>query len=66
MLVMIYKQSLVQIAASQYSFERVAPVMDEFIQSADYWRFGKSYKHIGFSEKKTLRTLQVKWVEDDI
>lgn len=52
MLVMIYKQNLVQIAACQCSFERVAPVMDEFVQSADYWIFGKSYKYIGFSGKK--------------
>lgn len=50
---MIYKQSLVQIAARPYSFEKVAPVIDEFVQSADYWIFGKSYKYIGFSEKKT-------------
>lgn len=45
---MIYKQSLVQIVASQYSFEKAAPVMDGFTQSADYWRFGKSYKYIWF------------------
>lgn len=64
---MIYKQSLVQIAARPYSFEKVAPVMDEFVQSADYWIFGKSYKYIGFSEKKDrVRTPQVKWVGDDI
>lgn len=48
MLVMIYKQSVVQIVASQYHFERVAPMMDEFIQSAGYWIFGKSYKYIWF------------------
>lgn len=64
---MIYKQNLVQIAACQCSFERVAPVMDEFVQRADYWIFGKSYKYIGFSGKKTrVRTLQIKWVGDDI
>lgn len=63
MLVMIYKQSLVQIVASQYNFERVAPMMDEFIQSADYWIFGKSYKYIWFLWKKDrVRIPQVKWV----
>lgn len=43
---MIYKQSLVNIVASQCNFERAPPTMDEFTQSADYWRFGESYKYI--------------------
>lgn len=43
---MIYKKSFVQIVASQYNFEKAPPVMDEFTQSADYWRFGESYKYI--------------------
>ena len=33
---MTYKQSLVQIVASQYNFERASSVMDGFIPSADY------------------------------
>ena len=55
---MIYKKSLVKIVASQYNFEKVPPVMmDEFTQSADYWRFGESYKYIwSLTSKQSKKT----------
>lgn len=43
---MVYKQSLVQIVASQYNLEIAFLVIDVFAQSRVYQRFRKSYKYV--------------------